>query len=107
MALRDAAIVIPSGLTNGVPIALTGSYQTIHEVGDTEEVFIWANNPTASDIDVSLKFGTAGTIIPVVTVPAKSTSLILPGVRFTDATATVLQMIGSGAYAWANVNRVS
>lgn len=107
--------VIPSGTTNGRPVKVTsttsGSANTLHTTGaGMDEIWIWAANTSGSSVVVTIMLG--GTTNPddyiVMSIPAQSVMLVVPGARLNGSvaikafagTANVINCI-------VNVNRIS
>ena len=101
--------VVPSGSTDGqgVKIAATATAGTLFHTAHAtsiDEIWMWLNNTSASDVVVTVEFG--GATAPdqniVQTVPAKSSLLAIPGLCLTNsktckafaATGNVVNMIG-------------
>ncbi len=100
-----------SGSTDGqgVKIAATATAGTLFHTslvtaGVTDEIWLWLNNTSASDVVVTIEFGgpTAPDQNVIQTVPAKSTILAIPGFILLNtktckafaATGNVVNMIG-------------
>ena len=83
---------IPTGSTSGRLIQIANTSTTLHDsvAGSThmDEVFIYVNNTSASDVEVTLEIeGTAAANQIIDTIPAKSGFvLMLPGMRCHDTT---------------------
>lgn len=108
MAITDLGIELPTGtgLTGGLPALLTGSLVTLHSVpvSETHEVYLWVNNPTAGDISCTVRLTDGTNRDLIITVPAETTKLILPGPRCNDTID--IQASGNGLLAFFAINRV-
>jgi len=97
-----------SGSISGKFIPIAGAGTTIHTSHATsqDEVWIWINNNTAADIDLTLSDGT-NTI--VVTIASKGTVLVIPGTIFFGTTVlTGTHGGGDGDLsAFGYVNRIA
>lgn len=108
MALSDLTPVIWN--TDGSPILLTTSYQDIHvpNNGHTQEVFMYANNKTDTECDLTWRFKGGDPFI--VKVPPKETIEVIPGIRFLGNGSTMkieaLAETTSALTVVCNVNRV-
>lgn len=109
MSIDNAGPVIVN--TDGTPLELTASFQTLYTVpdGETHEVYVWCHNDTTADVDLTWQFKTGGAD-RVVTIPAKTTYLVIPGVRFLGVASSqsVLQFKApstSQLSVFANANR--
>lgn len=101
--------VVPTGTPNGEPVDIN-AYATLHAVpgGQTHEVYVMINNPNSVDTDVNIRFGTSGSNIVTITVPAKSIRMVINGMRVSGgAPASTIQAQGSGCRGFCIVNRVA
>ena len=108
MAIEDMAIRMPtgSGLTNGHGMALTGSLVTAHQPpsGETHDVAIYLNNPTAAALDVTIRTTESATNRDrIVSVAAKSSGHY-GTMRLKNA--VTLALSGSGCFADFIIQRV-
>jgi len=110
MALEDIAIDFPSAFTSGIPQLLTVSFVEWHSVtaAQEHEVYLYVNNPSALDADVTVRIddGTNQRDL-VIEVTAKTTVLVLPGIRFTSLIDIDIHDDGTaGMFAFGSINRV-
>lgn len=111
MATTTFAKTIPSGSTDGQGIKITATatagtlfHTSSVTAGVTDEIWMWLNNTSASDVVVTIEFG--GATAPdqniIMTAPAKTTVLAIPGlilqnaktVKAFAASANVVNMVG-------------
>jgi hypothetical protein len=109
------ATVIPSGLTDGVPLVVTattsGAAHTVHTCHATlhDEVWVYAANDHAST-DRVLTVEIGGTSDPiVVTIPFRGGFVeAVPGIRLTNSTTVKVFADGANDVRVAvNVNRIT
>lgn len=109
MTVTTFSKVVPSGSTDGQSIKVTATatagttFHTAHAT-DKDEIWMWLNNTSASDVLATVEFG--GATAPdqniKMTVPANSIILMIPGLILTNsktvkvfaATTNVINMTG-------------
>lgn len=99
-----------SGSTDGIGIAVagttSGTADTVHTASATvdviDEIWLWAHNTDASDVDLTVEWGNA-TLPMVMTVPAKQGLFaLIPGLKIENsktvkayaATSNVIMLLG-------------
>lgn len=109
--------VLLSGSTNGRPISATATatpgtavHTAVTGTSDIDEVWLYATNTSAADVVLTVEFGgvtSPGDLI-VVTVPAKSTTLVVPGVCLQNGLA-IKAFAGTTAVlnVFGHVNRIT
>lgn len=109
MAVEDIAVkaLTGSGLTNGHPAALTGSQVTMHNPpsGETHRVIVEVNNPTASPIDLTLRFTESATNRDLVISIAAKASQKVGDFEFNNS--VTMSAAGNGLFLWANIRRIN
>lgn len=69
-----------SGLATSSPGTTVHAAQAGTTVGSVDEIYVYGINPTGTDQDFTVEFGgTGATFELVVTVPAKSIVMLIPG----------------------------
>lgn len=96
--MKSTSPMLPSGLTNGAPLELTTSAQTIHVGNRISDMIISMVNATGTDRTVTLSI--AGTAL-VLTVPANSA--VAFGPFSFNGTVTALADAGSAVKVVASV----
>lgn len=102
--------------TNGRPIAIAaanaGAADTVHAtpagLETIDEIWLWANNPTAAEITVTLCFGgvTAADQLTVA-IPANTTQQLLPGFPLQNALLVKAFASAAGLNVGGFVNRIT
>lgn len=108
------ATVIPTGLTDGVPLLVTSTATTGQEVHTAhatlhDEIDLWAANFHTADVDLTIEIGGATSPI-VVTIPYKAGPIVLiEKMRLTNSKTVKVWAVTTGSVirVGANVNRIT